>query len=324
MSRQSNQNERTIAYLLGTTSDEERARIEERYFSDDTEFEELETAEDELIDGYVRGELASTENQQFEKRMSQSRRLVQRVEFARMWAKKMAAPAVEVSPVSVADRKRDGEEAGWWKKLFGFSGEARAPRLAVAFSVLLLLVGGTALLVGWLKLREESRQLASQQAALDQRQRDLDRQAADLKAQADQLARQGIPHPSPTEAALPPKPEEPAGPAILALALSPGATRGDSGRSIRISPTTSQVAFNLDVRDTDYSSYQATVLTVDRTPVSSSGSLRLRRTPSGAALSFRVPAKRLPPGDYIVNVDGVTSAGAKMNGIHYYVFRVTR
>jgi Flp pilus assembly protein TadG len=324
LSRQSNQNERTIAYLLETLSDEERSRIEERYFSDDAEFEELEIAEDELIDSYVRGELSSTESQQFEKRMSQSPRLVQRVEFARMWAKKMAAPAREVSGVGVTDRKRDGEEAGWWKNLFGFSGEARAPRLAVAFTVLLLLLGGAALLVGWLKLREESRQLASQQAALDQRQKELDRQAADLKAQAEQLARQGIAQPSPIEAVSPPKPEEPAGPAILTLALSPGATRGDSGRSIRISPTTSQVAFNLDVRDTDYSSYQATVLTVDRTPVSSSGPLRLRRSLSGATLSFSVPAKRLAPGDYIVNVDGTTSTGTKMSGIHYYRFRVTR
>jgi hypothetical protein len=315
LSRQSNQNERTIAYLLGTLSDEERVRIEERYFSDDAEFEGLEIAEDELIDRYVRGELSSTESQQFEKRVSQSARLVQRVEFARVWANRKSRPTAESST-----QAPHHEEGSWWSKLFGFSGTAR-PRFAPVFAVLLLLVVGAAVFVGWLKWKE-SKRLAAEQATLEQRRRELEKQAADEKSKLDQAANQTGPQPSPATAASPVDEPTP-GPSVIALTLSPGATRGDGGATTRIPPGTSYVAFTLKVQDTDYASYQASVQTMERTTVFSSRASPLRRTQSGATMSFRVPANQLRPGDYLVSVDGLTPTGAKEN-VHYYRFRVTR
>ena len=53
-------------YLLGDISDEERVRLEEHYFVDDGVFEQLSAFEDELIDDYVRGELAEPRRKQFE------------------------------------------------------------------------------------------------------------------------------------------------------------------------------------------------------------------------------------------------------------------
>jgi len=325
LSRQSNQNERTIAYLLGTLSDEERARIEERYFSDDAEFEELEIAEDELIDGYVRGELSPTQSQLFEKRMSESPRLIQRVEFARAWANRIAGSAAESSTTTTTAPQRHEDES-WWSRLFGFPGATRTPRFATAFVVLLLFIGGAALFAGWLKWKE-SKRLAAEQAALEQRQREVEKQAADLKSQSEQIANQTRPQPSPIEVRSPIEAASPqertAGPRVIALALSPGATRGDGGTTIQITPGTSVVAVDLQVRDTDYASYQASVQTMERTTVFSSSPSSLRRTRSGATFSFSVPANRLPVGDYLVSVDGLTPTGAKEN-VHYYRFRVTR
>ena len=53
-------------YLLGDVSDEEQIRLEECYFVDDDVFEQLSALEDELIDDYVRGELAEPQRNQFE------------------------------------------------------------------------------------------------------------------------------------------------------------------------------------------------------------------------------------------------------------------
>ena len=90
MSRQSNQTETTMRYLLGTLSDEERDRFEEMYFSDNAAFEEVEIAEGELVDRYVRGELSKSDQARFEAVVAGSRRLADRVEFARVWKDKLA------------------------------------------------------------------------------------------------------------------------------------------------------------------------------------------------------------------------------------------
>ena len=195
MSRQTNKEELTLQYLLGTLSDEERARVEERYFSNDADFEEIEIAEEELIDRYVRGELSETDRNRFETNLAGLPRIAERVHFARTWKEKLASsPDNSIAASRVESRDVGRRQTSWWSNLFGFSGASRTPRLAVAFTVLLLLVGGTVVLTEWMRLREQSRQ----QSALEQRQRELDKQAADLKAQVEQLATQS-PQPSPTE-----------------------------------------------------------------------------------------------------------------------------
>lgn len=328
MSRQTSQEELAKQYLLGTLSDEERARMEERYFSDDAEFEEVEIAEDELIDRYVRGELSETDRNRFETTLAGLPRLAERVHFARMWKEKLAnSPADSIAASRVESQDAGGRQTSWWSNLFGSRRESRAPRLAVAFSVLLILVGGTALLAGWLRLREQSRQLAAQQAALEQRQRELDRQAADLKTQADQLANQS-PQPSPTLDPGPKQVEEktqPIAQSIFAIALSPGTTRsGTAGKRDFVIPQgTTNVRLTLAVRDTDYPSYRATLVTPEGNQVVPSATLRLQRARSGAALTFVVRANRLSPGDYVVRVVGLTAAGAS-EGVADYAFRITK
>ena len=61
-----------VRYLLSLSSPAEREQIESRYFEDEDAFEEMMTAEDDLIDAYVRGELTSDERQRFEKSFGRS------------------------------------------------------------------------------------------------------------------------------------------------------------------------------------------------------------------------------------------------------------
>ena len=310
MLRQDNLENSAMRYLLGTLSEEERARLEEQYFSDDAQFEEIEIAEEELIDRYVRGELAASDNTQFEQSLAGSARLRERVEFAKLFADKLRTAE---APVVAPKRK-----ASWWQRLLGSTTAGRNSEFALAFSALLVFVAVTVLLVGWLQLRAEWRRLAGQQAALDQRQQELDRQAADLKARSDEFAKHGQPAPGET-----PLPQISPGPqsAIVFLTLVPGATRSASGNSqIHLLPETSDIQLTLNLRRTDYSSYRATINSIDHNDVFSQSNLKPLVTKSGATLIVRIPAQRLAPGDYYLVLYGEPAN----ESVDDYQFRVIK
>ena len=80
-------------YLLGQMDQDEQALIEERYLADPAFHEELRAAERDLIDQYVRGEIA--EPDAFERHFLASPPRRQRVEFARALSRSVAhAPVV--------------------------------------------------------------------------------------------------------------------------------------------------------------------------------------------------------------------------------------
>ncbi len=279
----------------------------------------------ELIDQYVRGELSRTDSDRFEKTLAVSPRLMERLQTARMFADRLRSISASAPTVAAPIEKPRGfqEKTGWWSSLFG---SATGPRFAVAFSVLLVLIGGLALLFGWLRLREESRQLAAQQAAIEQRQRELDKQAADLKSQLDQLANR-TPTPTPTETPPPKQVEEEApiqSQPVLAFTLSPGTVRSESPgekRDFKIAPGTSRLEISLKVPDTSYVSYQATIVNTDRGPVFKSSVLKIRG--SSGILTVSVPTKKLLPNDYLISLTGRTPTGAT-EGVADYSFRITK
>src|SRR5438045_3822587 len=53
-------------FLLGELPDEDAERLEERLFSDDDSFAEMQAAEMELVDRYVRNQMSDAERRGFE------------------------------------------------------------------------------------------------------------------------------------------------------------------------------------------------------------------------------------------------------------------
>lgn len=80
-----------VRYLLGLSFPTEREHLESEYFADDDAFQEMLTAEDDLIDAYARGELKSEELQRFEKRYGSSLNVRDRVQFARAFGGTVSA-----------------------------------------------------------------------------------------------------------------------------------------------------------------------------------------------------------------------------------------
>lgn len=70
-------------YLLGELAEMGRAAVEERLFEDDAFFETFLLEEEDLVDAYVRGELAPFARARFERLLAASPNLATRVGFAR-------------------------------------------------------------------------------------------------------------------------------------------------------------------------------------------------------------------------------------------------
>src|SRR5712692_8289075 len=89
---------------------------------DDQEFEELEIAEEELIDAYVRNQLSEGERKLLEKGLLNSSRLVERLHFARLLAEEVTfapqeQPAAADASIDLSDVEVD--RVSWWRRVFG-------------------------------------------------------------------------------------------------------------------------------------------------------------------------------------------------------------
>lgn len=175
-------------YLLGISSPAEREQIESEYFEDDDAFQEMLTAEDDLIDAYVRGELTREERRKVEKSFVSSLRERDRVQFAR-------ALASNISASRPAQTKRPGPSLDIFKALQS-AGLLRTATLTAAIVFVAALA--------WLandrrRMTDELRQLRAESAELSKRTEALQRnnetertrsaeivtQLAELRAQSD-------------------------------------------------------------------------------------------------------------------------------------------
>jgi hypothetical protein len=314
-------------FLLGLSSEEERTLLEERFFADDAHFEELEILEDELIDRYVRDELPADECSHFERKIANSSSLHERVEFARLFKTKVAASKVNVveqpGPVLVAS---DPARQGWWQSLFGTS--FGPPQMAFALSLIILLVGGTGLLLFWMNLRGESNRISAQLAATEQQKREVEQRMADQRVRTEQLAsdlqqaheQQAAQEELIDELRSQNQTGSPRASTTAFLSLIAGATRSfGGGHELSIGPQIRQVRLSLKLDQAEYASYRVTVQTPEGNVVHHQKDLKPRRN----TLTLAVPTARLGPGDYIVNVEGVTSSQS-VEPVAAYSFRLRK
>lgn len=141
-----------IRYLLKDLPDEQAAELEDRFFSDDALFEQLEIAENELADDYAQGRLSGSLLQKFEAAFTDSPALRRKLEVSSLLYQ--TAAAEEQMPLAdlietkgepgkvAAAASAAAEQPGWWWERIRLY--LRAPQLAAGFAVLLILLGG-----GW-------------------------------------------------------------------------------------------------------------------------------------------------------------------------------
>jgi hypothetical protein len=323
-----------MEYLLGSLSEPERSRLEEEFFTNDARFEEFKIAEDELIDAYVRNELSADERKNFRAKLMTSPRIVERVNFARAFA---ARPPVPVRQVQEVDREVEPQDnpapkpkPGWWEKYFVSQPAFRA---AVAFGVVLVILGGAALFTAWQR-RAESIRLASEREAVQRQKDELAKQSteqqakieqltAELQRQRDELAavRQQMEDQQRNQ-----KPAEGTSlGSIVPLFLLPGGTRsiGEGNSDLPLGRDRSTALLKLGLERNEYPRYNVTVKRPGGRVAFRQTGVRPRKTHDGDVLHVYVPARKLPADDYTTYVNGISPSG-QSEGVGTYKFRVLK
>ena len=144
--------------MLGLSSPAEREHIESEYFEDDDAFQEMLTAEDDLIDAYARGELAGEERRRFEKGFVSSFGGRDRVQFARAFAGAVSAPR----PVETKHR-------GTWLDSFKNLQSPGLLRTATTAAVIVFVVALAWLVIDRRRMTNELRELRAESANLSKR-----------------------------------------------------------------------------------------------------------------------------------------------------------
>jgi hypothetical protein len=299
-------------YLLGKLPDSEAALLEERYFADDGVFDEIETAEDELVDAYVRGSLSAEDRKRFEAKLARSTRLAERVEFARVLSK-AASPSRVVSD--------EPSKASWWQWFFRVSWAPNAALSSAVAVALLLIVLGSPVLLVWLRVRDE-RRLVAERAAMEQQRRNLEDQLSAQrsntnKAEADlqnsqakeQQLQQELQAIKEELARTNTTNTQPALPASIFLFATSSRAPG-SRDALTVPATASTIELKLVLDSDDYASYQATIKSPDDRELLKRPRLRPSRSGKARIVVLQFPSRLLSSGQYVVSVGGLTPSGS--------------
>lgn len=180
------------SYLFGELDREERERLEDRFFADDEFFYELAGLEEDLVDRYVRGELAGEELSRFERsieRVPERREKIANARALRVFIgeeKKAAAEAAATATAATtaADTAADtavADRPSFWEKIREFfTLQMPALQYAAAGLILLLLAGSSYLLYERYRLESE---LAAYRDGQNTRVGELERREKELGAE---------------------------------------------------------------------------------------------------------------------------------------------
>lgn len=324
--------EKLIAqYLLGQLPEEQQVEIEDRAFSDQEFLANITAVENDLIDEYVRREMAESQRRQFETRFLASESRRKRVEFARAMVQVMAE-------IRVTDResRTDAIASVSWREALAafFHGLNPAGKIALAVATLLLLIGGAWLIVETLRLRSQLTQLQAQQQSQQNDRQTLERQvemerrrgeelAAQLDREKEQRAQSDESLRRLSETIN--RPEETSRPIVASLLLLPGISRGGSTQPKLVLPvnaTVAQLQVGIDPEE-DYKSFGVELRTANGRPVWTRDNLTARNTRGGRVVRLTLPASALRPGEYELRLKGVAESGGTED-VGFYYFAVSR
>lgn len=304
----------TTRYLLGELSEPEQAALEERYFRDPQVFNEVLKVESELVDAYARGQLSTEMRERFERSYLKHPARRQRVEFARALTTRIDEREGSVNRVEQSSQS--ASHVSWKQRLLTIVG---GPGPKLRFAVALVLVA-IALAGAWIFINSRWRQQQREAAQIQTPQQPTE-SPQQAEKQPDQAAR--IPPENP-----PPSPNSNTNPtpSIVSLALTVGGVRSADGGptpTLSIPHETTQAQILLELKDDSYPRYRISLRKVGGPEIFTQTNLRPRSTKAGARFVFRVPAKTLTSGDYVLTLGGITPEG-EVDDLNKSLFRVEK
>ena len=311
-----------VRYLLGDLPEEEQVRLEDRAFSDREYLRDIEEAENDLIDEYVRGALTETERQKFEQRFLVSAERQSKVEFARALARVVPVTEEVAQPVSIH----------WREALTAFlRGLNPSLQFSMAAAMLLFVFGMAWLFNVTRSLHSQVVQLQAEQQQRQQQEETLRQQTATERARnadlAAQLERERARNQElATQLEHDQAKNDSANTSFLAsLFLPPGIARGNSNRLklvIQSATRTARLRVGLE-RSDDFKSYRLELRAAQGQQVWTQDHLQPQSSRAGRILQLTIPASALNPGQYELTLKGVTET-TQTEDVRYYYFDVLK
>jgi hypothetical protein len=311
-------------YLRGEAAEEERSRVDERFFADDGYFEEVCALDDELVNDYACDRLSKEERTRFEERLTTSTELQESLRFTTRLARAVQNTTGQQALVQTAADTLPHPQVP--------AAGLRAPR---PWAVYVQLAGTAAavLIVGWVlvqrgRLETQVRELQGDRVRLDTSGQALAAALQTERARRDDLERQ-LNATEESVAALGRRlSTAPAAVPVVAFILSPGRQRGDRTEvavpSLAV-PANADVRLQLDVPYGDArAGHRATLRVADADTIVWSEELP-RGVAGGAGLSLvlSVPARVLAPASYDLRLSARNGAG-QLEEVASYTFRIVR
>lgn len=135
--------ERIIAYLLEELPEEEAERFEDECFAGESWPEQIQLAEEDLIDEYLRGGLTPERRRRFEENYLTTDARVERVRMAAALLRHVdsqASATTEETTAAETVPPEDGVRTSWLGALWGV--RSPVPRAALSFALLLVVAAG--------------------------------------------------------------------------------------------------------------------------------------------------------------------------------------
>lgn len=321
-------------YLLGKISGEELTQLEMRLLTDGEFFDQLQVAEEELVDDYLEGALSSEDRREFEASFLSTPAGYEQVELARS----LKEYAQNRYFAKRAQQAVIGETSqSWWRMPMIFF-RSRFKQAGYMLPVLALLL---LLMMAWLtrralQLQSEVDRLHAEQAASQRGTTELQGEIAELNAKSKELTdnlqqereRSSILDQQLADLRTKPKEDEQVDPlqrlATLTVMLDSGSVRSSIKRkTLMPGPDLERVTFRLKLRADDYKRYKAVLESDNGQAVWTEQSLKPQTTGRVRSVPLTVPAESLPSGDYVIRLSGVTDEG-RFEDIGSYYFRVLR
>jgi hypothetical protein len=294
-----------VKYLLGRLTEEEQVQVEDRAFADRDYLSALDAAEADLIDAYVRGELAQADRRAFEHRFLASPKCRRKVEFAQA----LARVTEEAAPLPSRVPESHNTWLAFWNPVRAWN---PALRFAGAMGAVVCVAGGTWLVVENLSMKSRLSVMEAARHDLEGRTQSLRQELSQAQSRA-LTAKNNAP-----SAALPT-------PLIATLSLLAGPSRAESRTEQIVLGHETQIArieVLLEPRD-DYARFRAEVRTRGGKEVLSFGSLVRRGTGDAQSVSMDVPASALSTGEFEISLKGLRDGEAPQD-VGYYYFRVQK
>lgn len=286
-----------------------------------SEFEDIDIAEEELIDAYVRNQLSVNERKLIEKGLRTSPQLIDRLHFARMLAG--AADRAAEDEVFSDQEELPPSPRKWWQLALPWKLQP-AVTLSFAAYALILVIGGGGVLAGWIKLRRESQQLAQQQAAVERQRLELEKSAAEQQSATAQLMAQLREEQQRREAdqqliaELRESQNQKPTATIATFFLLPALRASENEKELRPPAGTSRIKLQLAVDSIDYRGFVVQVKNSQDKVIFQS---KVPSPRSGKLVTITIPSNVLPAGAYSLQLSGISTDGTS-ELVGNYNFRI--